>query len=172
MIQIGDYHLGKAETAKEPTLDIIEASVVWDLLVSRYGCIEETQMYHNHAHDPDFKKMIASIGISMLEKQVNELEKQFKIYNMPLPKRPPKSYHYPEDSQILSDEFIFSKIFQGCQLYIDKLAYSIRSTVTNDPLRSVLTGFLKNDDLPSFEKLCRYGKQKGWLQPVPVYKTH
>lgn len=169
-MQIGNYHIGKAETANEPTIDITEASLLWDLLVARYLCIEETQIYYNLAHDPEFKKVIDTIGIKVLEKQTSELEKQMNLYNLPLPKRPPKSHSQTEDTQVMSDQFIFTKIFRGCQSFIYFLARAISSMVTNDSLRTTVTNFL-NEEMMLFDKLIKYGKQKGWLEPPPLYRN-
>jgi len=168
-VQIGDYHIGKAQTATKPNLDIYEASLLWDLLVARYLCIEETQIYYNYAHDPEFKKIINTVGISVLEKQAAELEKQLNLFNLPLPKRPPKNHNRPEDTEVMSDEFIFAKIFRGCQSFIDLHARAIRSMITNDPLRATVTNFL-NEEIMIFDKLIKFGKQKGWFEPPPMYK--
>lgn len=168
MVQIGNIHFGSADTAVKPALDIVEAAWLWDFMVGRYRCIEETQIYQNYAHDPDLKAMF-EFGINFLEKQVNELEKQMDIYKMPMPMRPPKSVNQSENSMVLSDRFMFSQIFQGCQAFIDYLARMSRSITTNDPLRQMAVKFL-TDELFLFDKQVRLAKVKGWLNPPPVYK--
>lgn len=162
MVQIGNYHIGKAETATEPIIDVLEASLLWDMLLSRYLCIEETQIYQNYAHDPEFKEFIAAVGIKVLEKQMN-------LFNIPMPKRPPKSYNQPSCDQVLTDEFIYKKILRGCQQFVDTHSRSIRSSVTNDSLRTMFNNFL-NEELMLFDKLLKYGKHKGWLEQPPVYR--
>lgn len=168
MVQIGNIHIGTADTAVKPTINILEASLLWDFMVARYKCIEETQIYQNYAHDPDLKSMI-KFGIDFLEKQVNELEKQMNLYKMPMPNRPPKSINQNEDSIVFNDRFIFAQIFEGCQAFIDYLARMSRSITTNDPLRQAITRML-TDELFLFDKQVRFAKVKGWLEVPPVYK--
>lgn len=36
MVQIGNYHFGRAETASKPNMDTGEVFLLWDMLVSRY----------------------------------------------------------------------------------------------------------------------------------------
>lgn len=168
MVQIGNIHFGSADTAVKPTINILEASLLWDFMVARYKCIEETQIYHNYAHDPDLKAMF-KFGIDFLEKQVNELEKQMNLYKMPMPNRPPKSVNHGENNQVLSDQFMFSQIFEGCQAFIDYLAKMSRSITSNDPLRQAITKML-TDELFLFDKQVRFAKVKGWLNVPPIYK--
>lgn len=168
-MQIGNYHIGKAETATEPIIDVKEASLLWDMLLARYLCIEETQIYHNYAHDPDLKKSIAMVGIKVLEKQTDELEKQMNLFKVPMPKRPPKSHNQTSSDQVFTDEFIFKKIFRGCQHLLYAHIGAIQSTITNDSLRTMFTDFL-NEEVMVFDKLIKYGKLKGWLEQPPVYR--
>lgn len=168
MVQIGNIHFGSADTAVKPTVNIMEAYILWDALVARYKCVEETQIYHNYAHDTDFKAMI-KYGISFLENQVDELEKQMNIYKLPMPDRPPKSINQGENSIVLSDRFMFQQIFEGCQNFIDYLARQSRTIISNDPLRQMMVKFL-TDELVLFDKLVRFAKTKGWLNVPPVYK--
>ncbi len=168
MVQIGNIHFGSADTAIKPTINILEASLLWDLLVARYKCIEETQIYQNYAHDADLKAMI-KYGIDFLEKQINELERQMNLYKLPMPNRPPKSINQGVNSLVLSDQFIFSQIFEGCQTFIDYLARMSRSITSNDPLRQEMTKFL-TEELFLFDKLVRFAKVKGWLNTPPIYK--
>jgi hypothetical protein len=170
MVQIGNIHLGKAETAERTDIDILEAALAWDLLTARYKCILETQIYHNYAHDPDFREIIEKVGIATLEKQANQLEKQLDMYRIPLPDRPPKSVNSQAGGEEFKDEYMFGRIFQGCQNFIDYLAFCLRSTITNDPLRTSYTGMLE-EEIVIFDRLCKYGKMKGWLQLPPVYKA-
>jgi hypothetical protein len=168
MVQVGNVHIGKADKTKEPTLSILEAGLLWDALVARYSCIEETQIYYNYAKDVEFKAIISKIGLNLLEKQARQIEKQLEIYKIPLPQRPPKTVSREDDSMILSDRFMFTKIFEGCQTFIDYMAYCTRSIITNDPLRQMFADFLK-EEISIFNNLCKYAKLKGWIEPAPNY---
>ncbi len=167
MVQINNFHIGKTDTAVGPEIGILEAGLLWDFLVARYICIEETQFYHNHAHDKEFKQLINYGLKNILEDQVNKLEEQLDKYKVPLPERPPKSIN-TENSQP-NDRFIFQKIFVGCNNFIDYSARVGRSMVTTDSLRQMIFGFLKNE-IYLYDMLCKYGKLKGWTSIEPIYK--
>ncbi|NLW07812.1 MAG: DUF3231 family protein [Clostridia bacterium] len=170
MVQIGNYHLGKAETATKPTLDCGEAFLLWDMLASRYDIIEMTQLFQNFAHDPDFKYLLQRGLTKTLEKEVNMMERELNRYNIPLPSRPPKSVRIPADTGILEDRFMFKQIFTGIQAFLDNHARTIRSIITNDPLRDMFINFAK-EEFDIFNDLCKYGKTKGWLDIPPKYSS-
>ena len=171
MVQIDNFHIGKAETALKPEIGILEAGLLWDFLAARYLCIEETQFYHSLAHDTEFKKII-SYGIkNVLEDQVNKLEEQMDKYKVALPERPPKSMNMDNSQVPFNDRFIFQRIFIGCSNFIDYSARVGRSMVTTDSLRSMVFGFLKNE-LSLYDKLCKYGKLKGWTSIEPIYRPY
>ena len=169
MVQIGNVHIGKAEKANSPSLTIIEAGILWDLLSARYKCIEETNIYHNYAHDKDFKEMIVRLGMTMLNRHIAEMEKQCEIFNVPMVKRPPKSVVQQSDNMNFTDEFMFRQIFEGCQHFLSVLSYCISNMVHNDALRGMF-GTHFNEELAIFNNLCKYGKMKGWLEIAPMYK--
>ncbi len=172
MVQIGDFHIGKAATSSPPALSITEASLLWDFTAARYKCIEETQIYHNFAHDKDLQALMKHGLEKTLETQVNNLEQQLNKFSIPLPERPPKSFKNQEKNSIyLSDKFLFKQVFQGCQNHIDYLARISRCMITNDSLRSMFLAFLQ-DEASLFDKLCKFGKLKGWIAPSPLYNPH
>jgi len=166
VVQIGNIHLGRAETAERPKLDAGEAFILWDLLLSRYDIIQKTQIYQNLGHDPDLKVLLTQGLSSTLEKQVNILEREMNTFNLPLPARPPKSVRLPEASGILEDEFMFRDVFFGMQGFLDYHARTIRSFTTNDKLRAQLINFAV-DELHLFDLMVKFGKLKGWLRVPP-----
>ncbi|MHB1419996.1 MAG: DUF3231 family protein [Bacillota bacterium] len=168
MVQIGNIHMGKSETAQAPLVSIYEAALLWDLTVSRYKCIEETQIYLSYAHDQDLKQLITTGLMGILEVQVNDLEKLMNKYKIPLPTRPPKSANTANPSPVMKDDFIVRQIFTGCQYTIDFLARLSRSFIFDDSLRQMAVKFLENEQ-SIFDKLCRYAKLRGWIEPQPTY---
>ncbi|HWI54149.1 MAG TPA: hypothetical protein VNT57_00515 [Desulfobacteria bacterium] len=169
-MQIGNIHFGKVETAMPPQLNLMEAALTWDLLVGRYKCIRETQIYHSYAHDPEWKALL-DYGIDFLENQARVLEQQAKMYKLPLPDRPPLDAPLAGSYEMLQDRYTFSQVFEGCQSWIDFLARASRSMVTSDPLRHIMVDFL-NSDLALFDKVVKFGKLKGWLEPSPVFRAN
>jgi len=170
MAQIGNIHVGKADNAVPHSITIYEAALIWDFLSARYKCIEETSIYLNYVHDPEFKKMISKLGMKILESQSAEMEKQCNLYGIPMPKRPPKGINQKGDSMNFSDEFMFRQIFEGCQHFIDHLGFCIKTIVHNDSLRDTFIGFL-HEELSIFSNICKYGKIKGWLEVAPIYSA-
>lgn len=170
MVQVGNYHLGKAETANPPTVNILEAGIIWDMLSARYKCIEETSYYLAYAHDPDFKQLIARMGMKKLKGQAKELEKQCELFGIPMPPRPPKTVTQKDDGAF-TDEFMFRQVFEGCQHFLTTIAYCISSLVGHDALRQIFINFF-SDEVNIFNNLCKYGRMKGWLQVPPVYKAN
>lgn len=168
MVQVGNFHIGKAETAQKPSIDIGEAFLLWDMLVSRYDIIESTQIYQNFGHDPDFKILLQRGLNKTIEKEVNIMEKELNRYNIPLPNRPPKSVKVSANTGILEDQFIFKQIFTGIQAFLDNHVRTIRSITTNDALRDMFINFAK-EELDIFNGLCKYGKLKGWLGIPPRF---
>jgi hypothetical protein len=172
LVQIGNLHIGKTDNIDPPSISIQEAAYLWDFLVGRYKCLEESKLYLCIVKDPDFKGILTTGIVLLLEKQVELVEKELEKYKIPLPYPSPKSFKHLENTGIeLQDEFMFSQIFEGCQSYIDVLARMSRSMVTSDSLRDMFSDFLKRD-LLTFDQFCKYGKQKGWLQTPPMYNVH
>jgi len=169
MVQIGNYHLGRAETANKPNMDAGEVFSLWDMLLTRYDIITKTQIYQNFAHDPDLKVML-NIGLSgHLKKQVALLEGEMNTHRLPLPLSNPKSVNLPSHSEVLDDEFIFRDVFFGIQGFLDYHARLIRSITTNDNFRKELID-MAIEELHLFDKLVKFGKVKGWLRVPPIYQ--
>ncbi len=167
MVQIGNFHFGRADTAKDPSIGVADAFFLWDQLVSRYDIIEQTQIWQNFAHDPDLKLLLEKGLGNVLEKQINELEHQMNLFKLPLPHRPPKSARIEVNSELLEDRFMFKMVFTGMQLFLDMHARTIRSVVHNDTLRSMFIKFAM-DELEIFDRICKFGKLKGWLNIAPL----
>lgn len=167
MVQIGNYHIGKAETVKPPKLDSGEVFLLWEQLISRYDVIEITQIFQNFAHDPDFKLLLKKGLEETLEKQVGDLEKEMNTFQLPLPPRPPKSVRVKANQGALDDRFMFRQVFSGMQSFLDNHMRSIRSTTTNDSLRHLFITFVK-EELDVFDAMCKFGKIKGWLEAPPM----
>lgn len=66
MVQLGNFHIRRGETAKTPSLDSGEAFLLWDHLVSRYDIIEMTQIFQNFVHDPEFA-LVLKKGLTELK---------------------------------------------------------------------------------------------------------
>lgn len=167
MVQIGNIHIGSADTAEIPVLAVGTAHCLWDTLVSRYDVIMATQFYLNYVHDPDFKIILDHGLTQVLEQQVNEMEKELDRYRIPLPERPPKSVRFPSETNVITDEHVFARLFSGIQGFIDSHIYAIRTTIFNDPVRKIFIKYL-HQELNIYNQLCKYGKLKGWIEIPPM----
>ncbi len=168
MVQVGNIHIGRAETASKPVVDTGEVFLLWDMLVSRYDIIEFTQLMLNFVHDVDFRALISRGLTKVLEKQVDRLENEFNTLRIPLPDRPPKSVKVPSTTGVIEDQFIFKQILTGMQCVLDQHMRTVRSVTTSDTLRKMFIDFLKTE-LDIFDNLIKYGKLKGWIQVPPRY---
>ncbi|MFZ7102709.1 MAG: DUF3231 family protein [Peptococcaceae bacterium] len=155
---------------QQDKLDSGEAFHLWDHLTSRYDTLETTQIFKNFAHDPDFKTVLLMGLATILQKQIDLLEKEMNRYSLPLTDRPPKSTKPVTSTDILEDEWMYRQVFTGIQFMIDLHATALKQNTTNDRLRDIYENFLW-DELDTLDDWVKYGKAKGWLRHAPMYKT-
>lgn len=141
---------------------------LWQHLVMRYDIRELTDIFQNFAKDVDLK-LLLTMGLSVINAEIEILEKQMDSIGVPLPPRPPKSINTPGNTEVLRDELMFRTIYKGIQ---DFLSEHLRSLlVTQDPkLTDIYLQQLKKE-LSYFTNLTDYGRLKGWLFIPPSY-TH
>ena len=164
-MQIGNFHVGQANTANKPKLAAGELYLLWDNLTIRYDIIELLQIYQNFAHDPDFKNLLAG-DINTWEKQIDLIEQHMNKYKLPMPERPPKSTSFKAETSVVKDEYLFRRLFTLAQDVLDLCIRSLRAFAINDELREMFEDFFRKK-LHMFDELCRYGKVKGWFQIPP-----
>lgn len=172
MVQIGNFHIGKAETATQPKIDIGEAFLLSQQLYYRYLCVENTQQYYKWANDTELKAMI-KVGSGYLTKEITALEEQMDKYNVAQPTRSPKSVKVTtnvNDTSLINDQLIFENIHNGCVAAIEKNLRNAIAILNNDSLRVMFIDFVK-EEADIMLQCCRYGKLKGWLPVYPVYKA-
>ncbi len=151
-------------------LSSTEVFHIWNHLTVRYDAIQLTQIFSNFAHDPEFKVILNSGLKTSLEKQVNILEGKMNHFGLPLPQRPAKSVNTTLNFEIFEDEIMFRNLFTHIQYMLILHAIGLKQSTTNDPIREMFCDFLF-EELNLFDKLVKYGKAKGWLRPVPMFKS-
>jgi hypothetical protein len=67
-------------------LGVGEVGQLFDHLAFRYDSLHKTKLYRAFAHDGDFQ-MILNAGIELLISQAKQLEKEFALFQLPVPKR-------------------------------------------------------------------------------------
>ena len=170
MVQIGNFHVGRYDTAEKSTLSSGEAFALWDNLVSRYDWIDTLSVLGNYAHDSELHEVIGKKK-ELLEKQAAIIEQQLEMYSVPLPPRPRKSIKFEANSGAVRDEFIFRRIVSGAQDFLSICSVAMRCCIVNDTLRDIFHEMLL-EKIEEFDKLCIIAKKKGWMQVPPLMKIH
>ena len=97
------------------------------------------------------------------------LEQELSKFGIALPSQPPKSVHTTEGKDLFEDRKMFLDIFIYMQFILDLHTLALKQSVTNDRLRGIFIKLMK-DEISSYDNWIKYGKIKGWLRPVPMYK--
>ncbi|KUG04065.1 hypothetical protein ASZ90_018511 [hydrocarbon metagenome] len=169
-MQIGNIHIGKASNAEASVIDSSEAYSLFNALTLRYDLVQLMQIYHNFAHDPDFKELIKQGMSTMLDEQIKCIEEQMAIFKMVMPKRAPKNVNIDSDSTIFTDELMFRHSYIGMQYFIENDVRAAVRSITNDAVRDMFMDFV-HFELKHFGNLVKYGKVKGWFESPPIYPS-
>ncbi len=163
--KVADIGNTKSELQRE--INVSEVTHLWNQLVSRYQIIETTKVFNNFVTSPDLK-LILSQGIKILEQQIIDLEKTMMTYGIPLPKRPPAGSDSPYKSEIITDEYIYTRILGGIGSFI-YLATSAFIESTSPKLRELFRTYLiKEIDL--YDKFFSYGQITRLIIEPPAYR--
>jgi len=152
--------------------EIVAANEIWELwqhLQYRYINIQETKILSSFTSDVDFN-LILNTGISILEKQTIKLENILLNYGVNLPNKQPKNIPTLESKELLDDKFIFTMIVGRMQNATTIHGFALQEIVINDKLTDFFMSLLF-DEMNYIDKLVRYGKLKGWIPKVPVYRV-
>ncbi len=172
MIQVGNLHIGKANTATPPQLDIGEAFILSQHLYYRYNCLEQTHQHYKLANDTDFK-MVIEVGMNYLKKELSSVGKQMDKYKVPQPSRSPKGVKITSDqnnSSLINDQYLYEQIRNGSVAAVEKNLRNAMMILNNDSLRIMFISFVK-EEMEIISDLFEYGKTKGWLPVHPIYKA-
>ena len=146
-----------------------EAFHLWDHLTFRYDNISQTEIFHAFAKDAEFKVILATGLQSSLKKQAALLEKELDYFGIPLPKRP-KDYNMSAgNSELLDDDHMFRMLTFGIQGAAILHAQALKQCTVNDRVRGIFKDLLF-EEIGYIDKLIMFGKLKGWMHPVPLYK--
>ena len=148
-------------------LCVAEAANLWDHVTLRYDNIKTTEYFLSAVHDVDFKGML-TMGLNILNKQVKKLEDELQHFGIPLPKRPGKVTLTLGNTEVLSDDYMYrilANALQGAAIFH---AQSYKECAVNDRIRKIFKQLLI-DEINFIDQFIKYGKVKGWLNPVPIY---
>ncbi|MDW7649965.1 MAG: DUF3231 family protein [Bacillota bacterium] len=148
-------------------INVSEANNLWDLLKSNYLAVELMQTWENFAHDQEFQEIIKAFYTD-IKKDIEVLEKELKQYGIPGPDKNRAAVKTSVNSEILYDEIIAQEFFIFAQENVEQLLRAIRTTTTNDGLRSLFLRFT-GKAINRLDKVVHYLKIKGWVDTPPLY---
>ncbi len=152
----------------DESLDVAEAFHLWDHLNYRYNNFQQSQLYSKLAHDGDLQVLI-NLGLKTLNKQINNLEKELNRFGIPMPKRPPEYVPVLENTELITDVYIYEGILRGIQGSMIVHSEALRQSVTNDRIRNLFKQLLYQE-VGMETQWIKYGKIKGWLSYIPKYR--
>ncbi|MCW3491642.1 DUF3231 family protein [Dethiobacter alkaliphilus] len=152
---------------KQANINVSEVFHLWNHLVQRYGIINNSNMLSVFAKDDELK-LILKLGQKTLDSNITLLEKEMNNYAIPLPNRPPKLAQTKVSSELISDRYIFRRIFRGIQsvLFTHTLAFTHS---TSPKIRELFMSFLI-EEMKIYDKFMEYGKIKGYEIKPPTYR--
>lgn len=148
-------------------LDCAEAFHLWGHLTWRYDNILQTEFYHSLVNDGDFK-MILQQGQAVLKDQSQKLEKELLHFGIPLPVRPPSVVPPAANTTLINDDNMFRSIIAGIQGALGVHVLALKQCTVNDRIRTIFKDLLLSE-IELFDRMIKYGKVKGWLNPPPTY---
>ena len=154
---------------REESVDIQEAFNIYNLLRARYISTQTVQLFKNFVHDIDWIAVLDKFQ-KHFEGQIKSLEALGKKYCIIMPNRPTRDVKFATCINDITDDYIYKKIFHDMVAQLMSLIHAVRSTSTNDNLRSIIIQDLVIH-FEDFDTLYRFGKSKGWEETYPVYKT-
>ncbi|MCB2295968.1 DUF3231 family protein [Clostridium algoriphilum] len=154
---------------REGSLDIQEAFNIYNLLRTRYVSTQTIQLFKNFVHDVSWDIILDKFQINF-EKQIDDLEELGEKFRIIMPNRPPVDVKFATRINDVTDDYIYKKIYHDLIAQVLSLSYAVRSTSTNDKLRSIIIQefIIQFEDLDTFYK---FGKLTGWEETYPTYKT-
>ena len=160
-------NIGKGTRELQQQINVLEVSNIWISIESRYRVLEETKIFLNNAKDADLK-IIIELGINRLERQVKMLEDIMAKYAIPSSKRPPAVLNEAAKSQVITDEYIFRRIFSGIRAFLSIHLESFAETPSLS-LREMFKDFLI-EEADIYDRMFEYGKIKGWVDHPPDFR--
>ena len=164
-----DISIFKKNNSLKEQLDVSSTKNLWNLLRARYDSIEATQMLRNFVHDKDLD-ILLGMFLKHFQTQTEQLEKEARKFKIKAPSRPVIDVKTSTSVDEITDKFIYKRVYADMLAEMFSLNTSVRTTLTNDRLRSTFKSYLMSH-VGDFELLYKYGKLKGWEEVAPAYKT-
>lgn len=150
----------------------VAANEIWELwshLHFRYLNIYQTKIFSSFTSDKDFQ-LILNQGVYILEKQAVKLENILLKYGINLPDKYPKNIPTPESKEQYDDQYIFQSILTSMQNAFTLHGFALQELIINKELEKLFVNIF-TEEMDLIDKLIKYGKIKGWVPMVPVYRV-
>ncbi|NLL51670.1 MAG: DUF3231 family protein [Peptococcaceae bacterium] len=170
MVQIGNFHIGRYDSAHKPVLSSGEGSYLWEILVALYDWNDTLEILVNYAYDQELIDFLRKCE-HLLNKQTKILEDEMAHYQVPLPERPRKAISFDTESGVINDDFIFRRIFTSSQNFLLLCSGAVKISVVSESLRETFLKILL-ERIEEFDEICKFGRKKGWLQMPPKQKIN
>lgn len=89
-------------------------------------------------------------------------------HGIPMPKKPAKVTTTITNTEVLEDDYMYRILLNALQGASILHAKSFKESIACDSTRALFKQFFK-DELDIIDKALKFGKVKGWLNPVPSY---
>ena len=148
-------------------IDAQEAFNLWDILNSKYHEIERLLILQHFTHDIDLKLLIKHF-IDELNENVSILKKVMNKYQVQAPNPNREIGPPPCNIEMFTDQFIAGEILLYMQEHLENLLRMLRSCMTNDEVRTVVSKMTK-EAMDRETRVVDYMTLKGWIKKCPRY---
>lgn len=157
----------KKTEKRQQMIDVREAFNLWDILRSKYTVIEDLETAEQFVHDKDLK-LIIQLYLRELKSNTKILEDMMRKYAINGPDRGRIPANWSSNSEVMRDESIALNMMLYTQEHIENMLRAVRTSLTNDKIRSTITEMLILT-INHSDSILRYLKLKGWIATPPLY---
>ena len=158
----------KKNPKNQEIIDIEEIYNIWQLINYKYDVVHSIHLFKNFVYDRELDVALTD-NLDNLQNHVNQLVDEATKFKIKHTRRPPRDVKTSMTIEEFTDQYIYRAFYGDFEENCFRLNRAVRSSTTNDRLRSVFRQLLKKR-LDNFNDFLELGKLKGWLEPDPTYK--
>ncbi|KJS88264.1 MAG: hypothetical protein JM58_01520 [Peptococcaceae bacterium BICA1-8] len=158
----------KSARDKQRMINVSEVFYVWDILVAKLDIMETINILDDNIDDIDLK-FISNQLVKGLQSGINDMEKLMNDYGIPFPVRPPVGSNSMANLETFTDKYIYESILEGIQSFFPILSSGFMNSTSPKIRKAFKNHLLVTIELQ--EQIVEYGKLKGFLNEVPIYRA-